>query len=84
MKELHRVERLADPKDVDSVIMSGLTTLYDAEAQMLESSSDWPIEEWTKRAVFNKYECLQSEQSAAGSKVMHTKRGNDRHLNPIP
>ena len=40
VKELERVERPVDPKDADIVILSGLASQYDAEARMLESSSD--------------------------------------------
>ena len=40
MKDLERVGRPVDPKDIDIVILSGLTPQYDAEDRMLESSSD--------------------------------------------
>ena len=40
VKELERVERPVDSKDVDIVILSGLTPQYNAEVRMLESSSD--------------------------------------------
>ena len=53
VKELERVDRPVDPKDIDIVILSGLTPQYDAEARMLESSSDWPTREWIERAVIN-------------------------------
>lgn len=56
MKELERVCRLVDLKDVDIIIFSGLRSEYDAEVQMLESSSDWPTPEWIGRAVINQYE----------------------------
>lgn len=46
VKELERFERPVDPKDVDIVILGGLTSQYDAEVCMLESSSDWPSREW--------------------------------------
>ena len=53
MKELERVDRPVDPKDIDIVILSGLTLQYDAEVRMLESSSDWPTREWIERAAIN-------------------------------
>ena len=42
MKDLERVDRPVDPKDIDVVILSGLALQYDAEVHILESSSDWP------------------------------------------
>ena len=45
VKELERVDRPVDAKDVDIVILSGLTSQYDTEVRMLESSSDWPTRE---------------------------------------
>ena len=42
VKELERVDRPVDSKDIDIVILSGLTPQYDAEVRMLESSADWP------------------------------------------
>ena len=44
VKDLERVDRPVDPKDIDIVILSGLTSQYDAEVCMLESSSDWPTD----------------------------------------
>ena len=46
VRELGRVDRPVDPKDIAIVILSGLTPQYDAEARMLESSSDWPTREY--------------------------------------
>lgn len=40
VKSLERVERPVHPEDVDVVILSGLTSQYDAEERVLESSSD--------------------------------------------
>ena len=45
VKGLERVDRPVDPKDIDIVILSGLTPQYDAEICMLESSSDQPTRE---------------------------------------
>ena len=50
VKELERVEGPVDPKDVDIVILSGLTSQYDAEIRMLEGSLAWPTREWIERA----------------------------------
>ena len=84
VKELERVERPVDPKDVDIVILSGLTSQYDAEVRMLESSSDWPTREWIERAVINQYDRLKSEQSAAGNHAMLAGRGNGHDSKPSP
>ena len=46
VKELERVDWSVDPKDIDIVILSGLTPQSDAEVRMLESSSEWPTREW--------------------------------------
>ena len=37
VKELERVDQPVDPKDIDIVILSGLTPQYDAEVRMPES-----------------------------------------------
>ena len=39
VKELEIVEQAVDPKDVDIVILSGLTPQYDAKVRMLQSFS---------------------------------------------
>lgn len=46
-----RVERPVDQKDVDMVILSGLTSQYGAEVRMRDSSSDWPTRGWIECAV---------------------------------
>lgn len=46
MKELARADRPVDPKEVDIVILSGLTSQYDAEVRMPERSSNRPTREW--------------------------------------
>ena len=53
VKALERVDRPVDPKDIDIVILSGLTPQHDAEVRMLESSLDWPTREWIERALIN-------------------------------
>ena len=82
VKELERVDRPVDPKDIDIVILSGLTPQYDAEFCMLESSSDWPTREWIERAVMNQYGQLECEKSAAGSRSMLSARGHRRNDKP--
>ena len=82
LKELERVDRPVDPKDIDIIILNGLTPQYDAEARMLESSSDWPTREWIERAVINQYERLESEISVAGSRAMLSARGHLRNDKP--
>ena len=40
MKELGMVEQPVNPDGIEIVILNGLTSLYDAEVRILESSSD--------------------------------------------
>ena len=82
VKELERVNRLVDPKNIDAVIPSGLTPQYDAEIRMLESSSDWSTREWIKRSAINQYQWLEFEQSAAGSRAMLSACGHPRNDKP--
>ena len=84
VKELERVDRPADLKDIDVVILSGLTPQYDAEVRILESSSDWPTREWKwiERAVINQYGRLESDKSAAGNRAMLSARGHRRNDTP--
>ena len=83
VKELERVDRPVDPKDIDIVILSGLTPQNDAEVCMLESSSDWPTRGWIKRAVINQYERLECEKSSAGSRTMLSARDHRRIDTPL-
>ena len=86
MKDLERVGRPVDPKDIDIVILSGLTQ-NDAEVRMLASSSDWPPREWIECATINQYERLECEKSAAGSRAMlpaRSHRRNDTPPHPMP
>ena len=76
------MDRPVDPREIDIVILSGLTPQYDAEVCILESSSDWPTREWIERAVINQYERLEREKFAAGSRAMLSARGHRR--NDIP
>ena len=82
VKELERVDRPVDPKDIDIVILSGLTPQYNAEVRMLESSSGWLTREWIDYAVINQYERLECEKSAAGSRAMLSARGHPRNDTP--
>ena len=79
VKELERVDRPVDPKDIDIVVLSGLAPQYDAGVRMLESSSDWPTRESIERAVINQYERLECEKSAAGSRAMLSTRAHRRN-----
>ena len=81
MKDLERVGRPVDPKDIDIVILSGLTQ-NDAEVRMLASSSDWPPREWIECATINQYERLECEKSAAGSRAMLPARSHRRNDTP--
>ena len=82
MKDLERVGRPVDPKNIDIVILSGLTPQNDAEVRMLESSSDWPTREWIERAAINQCDQLECEKSAAGSRAMLSARGHLRNDTP--
>ena len=82
VKELERVDRPVDPKDIDIVILNGLMPQYDAEVRMLESPSDWLTREWIERAVINQYKLLEIEKSAAGTRAMLSARGHHRNDTP--
>lgn len=83
VKEIVRVDRSADPEDIHVLILSGLTSPYDAEAQMLESVSDWPTREWIERGVINKLELLQAKELAAGAEALILSRGQNRNPDSI-
>ena len=72
-----------DPKDIDIVILSGLTPQYNAEVRMLESLSDWPTREWIERAMINQYERLESTKSPGGNRSVLFSRGH-RHIDTPP
>ena len=82
VKGLERVDGPVDPKDINVVILSGLTPQYGAEVRMLESLSNWPTREWIERAMINQYERLESEKSSAGSRAMVSARGHRRNDTP--
>ena len=80
VKELEQLDRPVDPKDIDIVILSGLTPQYDAEIRMLESSLDWPTREWIERAVINQSGQPEYEKSAAGSRALLSTCGRNDNL----
>ena len=82
VKEVERVGRPMDQKDIGIVILSVLTPQYDAEVRLLESSSDWSTREWIKRVVINQYERLQSEIYVAVSRAVLSARGHRRNDTP--
>ena len=55
VKEIERVGWLTIEKDIDIVLLSGLSTQYDAEVRMLETSAHWLDPVCIERAVF--YQC---------------------------
>ena len=81
-KELERVDRPVDPKDIDIVILSGLAPQYDAEVRMPESLLEWPTREWIEGGVINQYVWLKSETFAAGSRAMLFARGHRSNDKP--
>ncbi|CAN0470048.1 unnamed protein product, partial [Ascophyllum nodosum] len=58
VKEMERVGRPTLEKDIDIVLLTGLSSQYDAEVRMLESSAEWPDRAWIERAVYNQYDQL--------------------------
>ena len=70
IKEIERVGRPTLEKDIDIVLLTGLSSQYDAEVRMLESSTDWPDRAWIERVVHNQYDRLTREESEAGPKSL--------------
>ena len=62
VKVMERVGRPTIEKDIDIVLLSGLSSQYDTEVRMLESSADWLDHAWIESAVFNQ----TREKSEAG------------------
>ena len=50
-KEMERVGWPTIEKGIDIVLLTGLSSQYDAEVQMLESSADWSDRARIERAV---------------------------------
>ena len=67
---MDRVGRPTLEKDIDIIVLTGLSSQYDAEVRMLESSADWPDRAWIERAVYNQYDRLTLEKSEAGPKAL--------------
>ena len=70
VKEMERVRRPTLEKDIDIVLLTGLSSQYGAEDRMLESSADSPAREWIERAVYNQYVPITRERSEAGPKAL--------------
>ena len=68
VKEMERVRRPTLEKDIDIVLLTGLSSQYDAEVLMLESSADWPDCAWIERVLCNQYDRIRRENSEAGPK----------------
>ena len=68
VKEMERVGRPTIEKDINIVLLSGLSSQYDEEVRMMESFADWPDRVWIERAVFNQYDRLTRENSEAAKK----------------
>ena len=67
---MERVGRPKLEKDIDIVLLTELSSQYDAEVRMLESSADRLDRAWIERAVYNQYDRLTREKSEAGPKAL--------------
>ena len=65
VKEMERVGRPTLEKDIDIILLTGLSSQYDAEVRMLESFTEWPDRAWIVRAAYNQYDRLTLEKSEA-------------------
>lgn len=72
LREVERVGRPIDEKDVDLVSTSGLSSQYDAEAGMPGSSANWPDRDWMERTIPNQYERPDGKKTVAGSHALVT------------
>ena len=70
VKEMERAGRPTLEIDIDIVVLTGLSSQYDAEVRILESSVEWPDITWIERAVYNYYDRLTREKSEAGPKAL--------------
>ena len=70
VKEMERVGRPTLEKDINTVLLTGLFSQYDAEVRMLESSAEWPDRAWIERAVYNQYDRLTREKSEVDPKAL--------------
>ena len=51
VKEMERVGLPTLEKDIDIVLLTGLSSQYDAEVRMLESAAEWPDRAWIERGL---------------------------------
>ena len=65
---MERVRRPTLEKDIDIVLLTGLSSQYDAEVLMLESSADWPDCAWIERVLCNQFDRIRREKSEVGPK----------------
>ena len=70
VKEMERVGRPTLEKDIDLVLRTGLSSQYDAEVRMLESSAKCPNRAWIECAVYNQYDQLTRETLEVGLKLL--------------
>ena len=70
VKEIERVGRPTIEKDIDVVLLSGLSSQYDAEVRMLESSAHWLDLVCIERAVLYQCDRLAREKSEADLKAL--------------
>ena len=61
VKEIERVGRPIIEKDINIVLLRGLSSQYEVEVRMLESLADWPDRAWRERTEFNQYDTLTRE-----------------------
>ena len=70
VNEMERVGRPSLEKDIDIVLLIGLSNQYDAEVRMLKNSAEWPDRAWIERAVYKQYARLTREKSEAGPRAL--------------
>ena len=70
VKNMERVRRPTLEKDIDIVLLTGLSSQYDAEVLMLESSAEWPDRAWIERTVDKQYGRPTRKKSEAGPKAL--------------
>ena len=61
VKEMERVGRSTLEKDIDIVLLTGLSSQYDAGVRMLESSVECKDRAWIECTVYNQYDRLTRE-----------------------
>lgn len=79
LREIKRVRRPVDEKDIGVAITLGQTSEYDTEARLLERSAKWPDRNRIERTILNENERLEGEKTVAGSHALvTTNSGSDR------